>query len=188
MCRCGGNAGTILNALRVALRINSGRIIYNRAMPDSLRAVRHCIFTGVGVVEESGICSAGFLRKHPRCGERASPLRLLTAFASISPKGRALGSPRNVSSSSAKCVGELKASPGRGKLSPQVTDEGAPFAATCRYPSSGATRHLFPLLSLRDIFPRRGGNLSPRGEGFSGCGKVSSSSAKCVGEVARRKP
>ena len=134
-------------------------------MPGSLRAVRHCIFTG-RVVEESGICSAGFLRKHPRCGERASPLRLLTAFASISPKGRALGSPRNVSSSSAKCVGELKASPGRGKLSPQVTDEGAPFAATCRYPSSGATRHLFPLLSLRDIFPQRGGNLSPRSEGF----------------------
>ena len=172
-----------------------GRIILIRAMPDSLRAVRHCIFTG-RVVEESGICSAGFLRKHPRCGERAHPLRLLTAFASISPKGRALGSPRNVSSSSAKCVGELKASPGRGKLSPQVTDEGAPFAATCRYPSSGATRHLFPLLSLRDIFPRRGGDLSPRGEGFSSCGKVSGSSAKCavspeplpLGEVARRKP
>ena len=142
MCRCGGNAGTILNALRVALRINSGRIIYNRAMPDSLRAVRHCIFTGVGVVEESGICSAGFLRKHPRCGERASPLRLLTAFASISPKGRALGSPRNVSSSSAKCVGELKASPGRGKLSPQVTDEGAGqqhFALNTPHPALRAT-------------------------------------------------
>ena len=30
----------------------------------------------------------------------------------------------------------MKASPGRGKLSPQVTDEGAPFAAACLYPSS----------------------------------------------------
>ena len=28
-------------------------------MPDSLRAVRHCIFTE-GVVEENGICSAAF--------------------------------------------------------------------------------------------------------------------------------
>ena len=28
-----------------ALRINSGKMILNRAMPDSLRAVRHCIFT-----------------------------------------------------------------------------------------------------------------------------------------------
>ena len=178
-----------------ALRINSGRI----NLIEQCRTA--CGLSGIafswgGVVEESGICSAGFLRKHPRCGKRPSPLRLLTAFASTSPKGRGSGSPRNVSSSSAKRAGELKASPGRGKLSPQVTDEGAPFAATCRYPSSGATRHLFPLLSLRDIFPRRGGNLSPRGEGFSGCGKVSGSSAKCavspeplpLGEVARRKP
>ena len=39
----------------------------------------------------------------------------------------------------------LKASPGRGKLSPQVTDEGAgkqQFAGN--YPSSGAARHLPP--------------------------------------------
>ena len=51
----------------------------------------------------------------------------------------------------------LKASPGRGKLSPQVTDEGAgkkQFAGN--YPSSGAARHPLPLLSLRDIFPRPG--------------------------------
>ena len=32
-----------------ALRIFSGKIILNRAMSDSLRAVRHCIFTGRGV-------------------------------------------------------------------------------------------------------------------------------------------
>ena len=39
----------------------------------------------------------------------------------------------------------LKASPGRGKLSPQVTDEGAgKQLLTGNYPSSGATRHLPP--------------------------------------------
>ena len=66
-----------------------------------------------------------------------------------------------------KSIFRMKASPGRGKLSPQVTDEGADKQQlTDNYPSSGAMRHLFPLLSLRDIFPRRGGNLSPRGEGF----------------------
>lgn len=32
-----------------ALRIFSGKIILNRAMSDSLRAVRHCIFTERGV-------------------------------------------------------------------------------------------------------------------------------------------
>jgi len=63
-------------------------------MPGSLRTVRHCIFTG-RVVEESGICSAGFLRKHPRCRERPHPLRPLTAFASTSPKGRGLGKEMN---------------------------------------------------------------------------------------------
>ena len=47
----------------------------------------------------------------------------------------------------------LKASPGRGKLSPQVTDEGA---------AAGITPHP----ALRATFP-------PRGEGFSGGGTVS---------------
>ena len=37
----------------------SGKIIFNRAMPERLRTLRHCIFTG-GVVEENGICSAAF--------------------------------------------------------------------------------------------------------------------------------
>ena len=77
-----------------ALRINSGRII----LIEQCRTA--CGLSGIAfsrgeVVEESGICSAGFLRKHPRCGERASPLRLLTAFASTSPKGRGLGKEMN---------------------------------------------------------------------------------------------
>ena len=51
--------GTILNALRVALRINSGKNIYNFGIAERLRALRYPIFTG-GVVEGSGICSAAF--------------------------------------------------------------------------------------------------------------------------------
>ena len=42
-----------------ALRIFSGKIILNRAMPERLRTLRHCIFTG-GVVEGNSICSAAF--------------------------------------------------------------------------------------------------------------------------------
>ena len=41
----------------VAMRIISGKNILNRAMPERLRTLRHCIFTG-GVVERNGICSA----------------------------------------------------------------------------------------------------------------------------------
>ena len=37
----------------------SGKIIFNRAMPERLRTLRHCIFTG-GVVEENGSCRAAF--------------------------------------------------------------------------------------------------------------------------------
>ena len=42
-----------------ALAIFSGKIIFNRAMPERLRTLRHCIFTG-GDVEENDICSAAF--------------------------------------------------------------------------------------------------------------------------------
>ena len=42
-----------------ALRINSGKIIFDRAKPERLRTLRLCIFTG-GVVEKNGICSAAF--------------------------------------------------------------------------------------------------------------------------------
>ena len=51
--------GTILNARRVALRINSGKNIYNFGIAERLRALRYPIFTGE-VVEENGICSAAF--------------------------------------------------------------------------------------------------------------------------------
>ena len=68
-----------------ALAIFSGKIIFNRAMPERLRTLRHCIFTG-GVVEENGICSAAFCESVALLGKRARPLRRSRAS---SPKGRA---------------------------------------------------------------------------------------------------
>ena len=60
---CGGNCnlyaqrrgGTIWNALRFALRIISGNIIYNFAILENLRIFQNCLFTG-GVVTVNGIC------------------------------------------------------------------------------------------------------------------------------------
>ena len=42
-----------------ALRINSGKNIYNFAILENLRIFQNCLFTG-GVVEGNGICSAAF--------------------------------------------------------------------------------------------------------------------------------
>ena len=47
------------NALRFALRIFSGKIIFNFATLENLRIFQSCLFTG-GVVTENGICSAAF--------------------------------------------------------------------------------------------------------------------------------
>ena len=54
-----------------ALAIFSGKIIFNRAMPERLRTLRHCIFTGGGV-EENGICSAAFCESAALRGSVAS--------------------------------------------------------------------------------------------------------------------
>jgi len=81
--------GTIGNALRFALRIISGKIIFNRAMPERLRTLRHCIFTG-GVVEENGICSAAFCES-AALREKDSPSQSSPVGLASSPKGRALG-------------------------------------------------------------------------------------------------
>ena len=56
-----------------ALAIFSGKIIFNRAMPERLRTLRHCIFTG-GVVEENGICSAAFCESAALGAGARSPL------------------------------------------------------------------------------------------------------------------
>ena len=45
-----------------ALRIISGRIIYNFAILENLRIFQNCLFTG-GVVTENGICSAAFCER-----------------------------------------------------------------------------------------------------------------------------
>ena len=42
-----------------ALRIISGKNIYNFAILENLRIFQNCLFTG-GVVTENGICSAAF--------------------------------------------------------------------------------------------------------------------------------
>ena len=73
--------GTILNALRVALRIISGKIILYFGTPERLRTLLCSIFTG-GVVTENSSCSAAFCESAVL---RGYPLRL-TTFAS-SPKG-----------------------------------------------------------------------------------------------------
>ena len=49
----------IWNARRVRFAHIQRKIILNRAMPERLRTLRHCIFTG-GVVERNSICSAAF--------------------------------------------------------------------------------------------------------------------------------
>ena len=49
----------------------SGKIIFNRAMPERLRTLRHCIFTGV-VVEENGSCRAAFCES--AAGDKTPPV------------------------------------------------------------------------------------------------------------------
>ena len=48
-----------------ALRIISGRIILNFAIPENLRIFRNCLFTGEGVTA-SGIRSAAFCKSAAR--------------------------------------------------------------------------------------------------------------------------
>ena len=73
--------GTILNALRVALRIISGKNIIIICGSETPAGVSGHFFTG-GVVTENGSCSAAFCES---AALRGYPLRL-TTFAS-SPKG-----------------------------------------------------------------------------------------------------
>ena len=63
-----------MNALRVALRINSGRIILNFGFQESLRTFLKPIFTG-GDVEETGICSAAFCESAALRAGACSPER-----------------------------------------------------------------------------------------------------------------
>ena len=76
---------TILNALRVALRIISGRIILNFGVQKRLRAFLYPIFTG-GVVEENGSCSAAFCES-VALQEITDSLPLIRRYAPPSPGG-----------------------------------------------------------------------------------------------------
>ena len=51
----------------------SGKNILNRAMPERLRTLRHCIFTG-GVVEENGSCRAAFCESAVQRGTKLPPV------------------------------------------------------------------------------------------------------------------
>ena len=81
-----------MNALRVALRIFSGKNIYNFAILENLRIFQNCLFTG-GVVEGNGICSAAFcesaaLREYPFslcCAKPAPPRGRLLAMPETLP-------------------------------------------------------------------------------------------------------
>ena len=93
MCRCAAMRGrTIGNALRVALRIFSGKNILNRAMPGGLRTARHCVFTG-------GTWTANGRAAPASCGSGGAGGRTLSgshSFASGSrQRGSAAGQPES---------------------------------------------------------------------------------------------
>ena len=58
-------------------------------MPERLRTLRHCIFTG-WVGKENGICSAAFCES-VALREKGSPSQSSPVGLASSPKGRALG-------------------------------------------------------------------------------------------------
>ena len=62
----------------------SGKIIFNRAMPERLRTLRHCIFTG-GVVEENGSCRAAFCESAARRGIKLPQSPTATAPSEMGP-------------------------------------------------------------------------------------------------------
>ena len=67
-----------------ALRIISGKNIYNFAILENLRIFQNCLFPG-GVVEENGICSAAF------CESAALRRKLLPAFSRLNLSGAGAG-------------------------------------------------------------------------------------------------
>ena len=71
----------------------SGNNILYFAILENLRIFQNCLFTE-GVVEENGSCRACFLRKQPRSGQLARPLRHGLRRAT-SPKGRGSGETGN---------------------------------------------------------------------------------------------
>ena len=107
-------------------------------------------------------------------GQHPRPLSL--ALLGSSPKGRASGetvhfATQPETAKSAVPEGFPRSGEAVEKRSDE-TDEGAPPAAAYPYPSSGAARHPFPLLSPCDIFPRPG-EICPQGvKALAAAGKL----------------
>ena len=147
-----------------ALAIFSGIIIFISRLSRSAERSKR-IFTG-GVVTANGICSAAFCESAAlRLAGSPSPSSLRDA---TSPKGRGLG----IAVQFPAEVQSLRVCPlplggavaqrlrGRGRL-------------RGRYPLSLTSFGRFPLLSLRDIFPRSGGSRPSRGNAFALCRQLS---------------
>ena len=97
--------GTIGNALRAALRINSGKIIYNFGIAERLRALRYPIFTGGGRGGKRHL-QCRFLRKRGAAGKALlgasglNPLRHGLRRATSPERGRFCSTYRKVPKSS----------------------------------------------------------------------------------------
>ena len=99
-----------------ALRINSGKNIFNFGIAERLRTLRYSIFTG-GVVKGNGICSACFLRKRGAAG------KLLLGASGLNPlRHRYAMTPPPRGGGFALLAGRCTKAPPSGELSPQVTE------------------------------------------------------------------
>ena len=106
-----------------ALRIFSGKNIYNFAILENLRIFQNCLFTGGGV-EGYGICSAAFCES---AALRESFLALSGANAPALPRGEPLAW-RYSFRLKCKVYGLARASPfGRGGTAYAVTERASPF-------------------------------------------------------------
>ena len=123
-----------------ALRIFSGKNIYNFAILENLRIFQNCLFTG-GVVEENGICSAAFCES-AALRLASSPSQALTrqiphfvtygdifprSGGSLSSKGEPLAKLYTLQFNRKLCR-HAKASPfGRGGTAQAVTERASTF-------------------------------------------------------------
>ena len=109
-----------------ALRIFSGKNIYNFGIPERLRTLRYSIFTG-GVVEENGSCRAAFCESAALGG--IPPQSLLRKASS--PKGTPYGNAGNFAATAkSRPLGEggiAAGDDGRGKspLAKKITISGS---------------------------------------------------------------
>ena len=101
-------------AAACALAIISRKNIFNRAMPERLRTLRHCIFTGRG---RKGKRQLPRLLPAEAAARREHPFRLLTSLAATFPKGTALAVAGNFAVAAQSRPLEGRFPPLRGKMS-----------------------------------------------------------------------